>query len=366
MSALISKSVKDIMRKNYIDNLRIICILMLFPYHTCMMYNNWGESFYVYSKPVELFSYFMKISWIWFMPLMFVLAGISSSFALKKRSAKEYIKERVSKLLVPLIFGILLLIPVQTYFAEKHHNEYKRGYFEQYILFFTKKTDLSGYFGGFTPGQLWFILYLFVISLLALPIMLKFNKSNKSVDGKKLSLPLVVLLFIIPTISTLILDIGGKSLGQYFSLFLLGFFILSNDDFIDKLEKYRLPLSISAIIFVVLKTVLYEFVYKKYSDYVYILHCLTMWVCILAFLGLGKRYLNSRNKVTDYFNKASFPIYVFHQSWLVAVGYYVLKITDIVAIQFITIMIISFILTILTYEIAKRIPLTRFMFGIKK
>lgn len=366
MPALISKRVKDIMRKNYIDNLRIICILILFPYHTCMMYNNWGESFYVYSKPVALFSYFVSINWTWFMPLMFVLAGISSSFALKKRSAKEYVKERVSKLFIPLVFGILLLVPIQTYFAEKHHNDYKGGYFEQYILFFTKKTDLTGYFGGFTPGQLWFIMYLFVISLLALPIMLKYKKFNKKIDGKKLSLPLVISMFIIPTLSSLILDFGGKSVGQYFALFLFGFFVFSNDDFIDKLEKYRWQLAISAVTLVALKTILYKVVNSSIYILVDILHCFAMWVCILAFLGLGKRYLNSRSKFTDYFNKASFPIYVFHQSWLVAVGYYVFKITDIVAIQFITIMIVSFILTVITYEIARRIPLTRFMFGIKK
>ena len=155
------------------------------------MYYNWGESLYVFSKPVRVFSYFVSINWTWFMPLMFVIAGISASFALKKRSANEYIKERVSKLLIPLFFGIIFLIPIQTYFVEKYHNNYRGGYFKQYIMFFTKKTDLTGYFGGFTPGQLWFILYLFIISLLALPIMIKYNKSSKKIDGNKLSFPII-------------------------------------------------------------------------------------------------------------------------------------------------------------------------------
>ncbi len=96
-----------------------------------MMYNNFGESFYVYNKPVELLSNFVIINWTWYMPLLFVLAGISSSLAFSKRTAKEFAKERVSKLLIPLIFGILLLVPVQTYFAEKYHNNYADGYFKQ-------------------------------------------------------------------------------------------------------------------------------------------------------------------------------------------------------------------------------------------
>lgn len=299
------------------------------------------------------------------MPLMFVLAGISTSFALKKRLAKEYVKERISKLLIPFVFGILLLIPMQTYFAEKFHNNYKGGYFKQYILFFTKKTDLTGYFGGFTPGQLWFIIYLFVISLIALPIMLKYNKSHKIINGKNLSIPIILPMFLLPLIGTLILNFGGKSVGEYFALFMLGFFVLSVDDVIDRLEKNRFLLTISAVLLTTLKTVLYKVLNNDLYIYVDILQCLAMWICILAILALGKRYLNMRNIFTDYFNKASFPIYVFHQSWLVAIGFYVIDIIDNITAQFITIMVVSFILTVITYEIARRIPLTRFMFGIK-
>jgi hypothetical protein len=37
----------DAMRKHFIDNLRWICVLLLIPYHTCMIYNRFGENFYV-------------------------------------------------------------------------------------------------------------------------------------------------------------------------------------------------------------------------------------------------------------------------------------------------------------------------------
>lgn len=90
---------------------------------------------------------------------------------MEKRSSKEYIKERIKKLLITCISGVLLIVPIMTYFAEKFHNGYDGGYFNQYILFFTKKTDLSGFTGGFTPGHLWFLLCLFVISLIALIVV---------------------------------------------------------------------------------------------------------------------------------------------------------------------------------------------------
>ncbi|MFA9399456.1 MAG: hypothetical protein ACERKV_14480, partial [Clostridiaceae bacterium] len=88
------------------------------------------------------------------------------------------------------------------------------GYFHQYILFFTKETDLTGYTGGFTPAQLWFILYLFIISLIALPITIKYKKSSKKVLVVKLSVLKILPIFLIFSIMSLILDIGGKSLDQ--------------------------------------------------------------------------------------------------------------------------------------------------------
>lgn len=354
------------MRKNYIDNLRIFCILLLFPYHTFMIYNNFGESFYVYNKPVDIFSSFISINWTWFMPLMFTLAGISASFALKKRTVREFTKERVLKLLIPLVFGILLLVPMQTYFAEKYHNGYTDSYLKQYILFFAKETDFTGYTGGFTPGHLWFILYLFVISIISLPITIKFNKYCEKLDGKKFTLIKLISLFLISLIMTPILNIGGKSVGKYFALYLLGFFVLSNDDVINRLEKNKLCLTYLAVFFLIIKYILGE----NYSDDINIICSvsdeLTMWVCILAFLGIGKQNLNYRNKFTIYFNKASFPIYIFHQSILVGVGYYALKFTNVILLQVVMIITFSFILTIICYEIAKRIPIVRFMFGINK
>lgn len=70
------------MRVKYIDNLRILCILLLIPYHACMIYNNWGELFYITGKPSELAGLFTGIVWPWWMYLLFTIAGISSNYAL--------------------------------------------------------------------------------------------------------------------------------------------------------------------------------------------------------------------------------------------------------------------------------------------
>jgi len=353
------------MRKHYIDNLRWFCILLLFPYHAAMVFNSWGENFYIFSQPVKPISAFIIATYPWFMPLLFVLAGISSFYALQKCSNWQYIRERIFKLLIPLVFGILFLVPVQTYFAERFHNQYSGSYFAQYILFFTKPTDLSGYTGGFTPGQLWFLLYLFIISLLALPLMRLYLRSAKKLDGKKWT-PLKLLpLFLVPLVLSPVLDISGKSVGRFFALFMLGFLVLSNEEVLESLEKSRWPLTAAASLLTVTKLITY-FQFNFVSGIpAGIFDTLVMWVCILALLGLGKRYFNQDTPLTAYLSRASFPVYVLHQSCLVAVAYYVVTSIHSIALQYILITLLSAALTFTLYEVVKRIPLIRSGLGIR-
>lgn len=166
------------MRKYYIDNIRILCILLLFPYHTFMFFNTFGDPFYVYSEPIKVLSGIDAIIYPWWMNLLFAVAGISTAYALKKRSGKDYANERLTKLLIPFLVGLLLIIPVQSYIADIFHNGYTGGYFKHYSIFFTRFTTLSGYDGGFTPAHTWFMLYLYVISMITLPIMLWYNRSS--------------------------------------------------------------------------------------------------------------------------------------------------------------------------------------------
>ena len=353
------------MRKYYIDNLRFLCVLLLFPFHACMIYNSFGENFYVKGPGIRLFNDFILFTSPWFMPLLFVIAGISSSYALKKRTAAEYSKERFFKLLLPFLSGLLIYIPIQTYYAEKYHNGYTGSYLHQYVLFFTKPTDLSGYTGGFTPGNLWFILYLFVISLLLLPIRKLFRGFKTGVDGRGLKLIAVLPLFLFPLLMNPILNFSGKSIGENLALFLLGYFVLSNEELQSELEKQRYLLTAAAMLLLIL---LYVITYSSWStDLFYgIASFPVKWACILAILGLGRHFLNFTNSITTYLAKASFPVYIFHQSWLVAVAYYAFRITDHSFLQVLLILSSSILLTFINYELFRRIPLMRLLFGIKK
>jgi len=355
------------MRKYYIDNLRWLAVLMLFPYHIFMIYNSFGESFYIKGADIALTTNFIITTGRWFMPLLFAVAGASSAFALQKRSAVEYIKERITKLLIPLIFGVLLIVPPQTYFAERLHNDYKGGYFEQYILFFTKPTDLSGYHGGFTPAHLWFLMYLFVISLTALPIMKAYQKSNKKIPLQKIPFFILPLLFVLPTLGSLVLDIGGKSLGEFFVYFMFGYFILSDESILKKSEKHRFIMLFISIISTVVILLGWNGIPKGIPEMAYdIFFRFYAWGTILALVGLCRRYLNKRNKITDYFSKSSFAVYIFHQTWIIIVAYYAFMVSSNPFVQMFIILGASVITTFATYELCRRFFVTRFLFGIRK
>jgi len=357
------------MRKYFIDNIRWLCIFMLFPYHIFRIYNAFMEGFYVEGSDVIVTTGFIVATSPWFMPLLFVIAGISSAYALRKKTKRAYVKERVCKLLIPLTAGLLLVVPAQTYFAERFHNGYAGGYFAQYILFFTGPTDLSGYRGGFTPAHLWFILYLFVISLVALPIMSIYQNSKWKLAPEKVPMWIVPLLGAIPLLMNPILDFGGLSVGEFFAWFMLGYLLLSSDGLIEKLDRRRIPLLLVTLVMMAFYVgmwllQLYDIVAVP-MIFFGVFARLYGWIAILAILGLGNHYLNFRNKRTDYLSAASFPVYVFHQTWIIAVAYYVLRAVDSVPLQMGLILVGSFLLTYATYELCRRIPGIRFLFGIK-
>ncbi|MCH4154303.1 MAG: acyltransferase family protein [Saccharofermentans sp.] len=353
-------------RKYYIDNLRWLAILMLFPFHTAQIWNG-GEysGFYIWSHTNDFMYAFSTFVYPWYMTLLFAISGMSLKFALQKRTPKQIIVERVNKLMIPFVFGVLVLVPIMTYVAEIFFNGYTGTYLNQYILFFTKQTDLTGYSGGFTPAHLWFLLYLFVISLIALLLVYIQKRKFPSLSFSKMPYMAIILLFIPEWLMQYILNIGGKSIGQYLFLFIVGYYILADDKVLEKLKKYRL---ISLGIWLSSGGV-YTYLYcfgEMRNELGTGLYVFFGWMGILALLGIGQTILNFTNKFSQYMSKASFPIYILHLSILVVVGYFVLKLQLNIASQFIIIVIASFGITVLLYEVVRRIPYLRTAVGIAR
>lgn len=367
ISTIKSKNDTQNARKHYIDNLRWLAILLLFPFHAAQLWCGDGSApvFYVWSHvsmPLQVFS---TAVYPWFMTLLFTIAGMSAKYALRRRTDRQFLAERAKKLLVPFVFGTLVLAPVMTYVANVFFFDYKGTYLQQYGIFFTKFTDLTGYDGGFTPGHYWFLLYLFVISAFALLVVKVQKKLTPDLRAKSLPFGVLLLMFVPEWLCLYVANISGKSLGQFAFLFLLGYYVLSEDAAQEKIKRHRF---ISLALWLT-SGVLYVYLYcfrGVQSELITGLYVLYGWTGILTLLGVGQKCLDFRSGLTDHMSRASFPIYILHMPVLTVVGFFVLKMQLGTAAQFTLVMLLSFVLTLALYELVRRVPVLRTMIGIGK
>lgn len=353
------------MRRHYIDNLRSLAILVLIPYHAAMAWNSWGEPNYmmfganrVLSSIVVAFSPFL-------MPLLFLLAGMSTKFALGKRTAGQYVLERVKRLIIPLLFGTLVFMPVMTYLADKHNCGYLGTFLGHYKVFFTKFTDLTGGDGGFSFGQFWFLLYLFLISLICLGIIMLQKKAFPKAEANA-PLWLAVLLGIpVPLISGL-LEISGKSIVLYAYIFLIGYYVFSNDEVIAKISRFRfvfLVLGLAADIANV-----YMFLWASSSNAIInnIVKDAATWFMMLALLGIGKSALDKSSKLSAYLSSRSFAFFSLHYIFVTMFQYLFSGVfAGNTAMLYLVPVLISYVLTFLLCEVFVRIPVLSFLIGVK-
>lgn len=352
---------KDTFRRYDIDNLRNLTILLLFPVHTFMVWNDFGSRFYVWAGESRLLSTLIVLVNPWFMPVLFVLAGISARYALEKRTTREFVRERIRKLFIPFVGGMIFLVPFQTLYARKYFDQYEGSLLDNWKYFFTHLTDFSGYDGGFTPGHLWFILFLFLISLAALVLFHFCPYERVKARVEKIPAFGIFLLFIPVWLMYHLGNFGGFSLGKSLALYLLGYYVLSNEEAMAKVEKNIKWIGGLWLV----GTAALVLLYYHFSYYGDLWINYIGWNSILVLLVFGKNYLNRKTKFTVYFNQASYPIYILHQSILVAIAYYVVKMGDNLPVQAAAVCIGSFVLTVAAYHLIRVIPFVRKIVGIK-
>lgn len=353
------------MRKHYIDNLRWITLLILIPYHTAMTWNTWGEPNYIYFEGNRLISSIIVFFSPYFMPLLFVLAGISTRFALQKRTYKEYLMERVRRLLVPFLFGTVVLMPIMAYLADKFNCSYSGGFPEHYTIFFTKYTDLIGADGGFSLGQFWFLLYLFIISVVGVGII---TVTKRFFLKTEMTIPFWLVLVLglpLPLLSEL-LSIGGKSLVEYTYLFMLGYYIFADEKIISKAEKNCWLLFGMGLVATILNVYFFIWSGNEYILLNTITKYVSEWVMVIALIGLGKRNLNFSGKVENYMNKRSFLFYIYHFIWVVLFQYILYGVFENnTSVLFAGTVLLAYLITFVCCEISIRVPILCFLTGTK-
>lgn len=354
------------MRKHFIDNIRCLIILLLIPYHAAQAFNTWGELNYFLFYPDKVISSFIVFCSPFYMPVMFLLAGVSARYALKKRTYGQFISERVKRLIIPFVFGTLFFCPILAYIGDKTNCGYDGGFVVHYRVFFTKWTDLSGFDGGFGVGQFWFLYFLFVISVAGIGIIALSKRMFK--NEKARNMPFWMLcLFVLPLPFLYdLLVVGGKSFAEYLYVFLIGYYIFANDNVLETTEKNRHVTFTVGLIAGIADVYMFIWSGKEFGNINTVAKAFTEWFMILALIGNGKHLLNHSGKVANYLSGRSYLFFSIHFLWIVLFQYWFsVLVGNNTMLAYILPVACAYPVTFACAEIAFRIPFMRFLMGQK-
>jgi glucans biosynthesis protein C len=352
--------------------LRVLGVLLLIPFHVALIFVLDPYTI-MYIRDVvnsRLLAGATGFIHLWHMPMLFIISGYATYFALGFRSVRQYIRERTLRLLVPLIFGMLTFVPFTTYIQHSHTLSLQEGY----LRFFRIDLEhLDGMNGAFTPAHLWFILYLFVFSLVGLPLFLalRSEKGNRFIKnlGMAMQAPLSPILWGVPlTLVAAVNILGDMNPLYYFLIFVYGFVLASDARFqgaIDKLTWVALAYGLfEGVVNLMLPL-------SRYAEWTLqwmalgLMYQIGRWALTLAALGLGHRFLNRTNNLLRYASEAAMPFYLLHMTFSVVTGYFVVQLDAPVAVKYPLIVLVATGFTLIAYELVRRWNGSRWLFGMK-
>ncbi len=147
--------------------LRVVGMLLVFAVHVAEPFNPWDAWHIQNAARSKWLGELALLLAPWIMPLFMVLAGESAWYALAKRSAGAYVRERLLRIGLPLVAGILILVPPQVWLERRLNGQFSGSLVAFYPHFFDGVYPQ----GNFSWHHLWFLVFLLVFSLLTLPVL---------------------------------------------------------------------------------------------------------------------------------------------------------------------------------------------------
>ncbi|RPJ44628.1 MAG: acyltransferase, partial [Chloroflexi bacterium] len=346
-------------RINYLDWLRVLGVLLVFIYHTTRLYNveDWAVKNAIWYPAVEVWNNTITT---WMMPFLFVISGASLFFALGKGGFGKFLKDKILRLLVPLLVGALTHVALQSYLWDTTHGTFRGNFFQFLPGYYLTSINWMG-------AHLWYLLVLFIFSILLYPLMrwLKGGGSGllSKLDGVlsttwvlyMLAFPLLLPYILFDPDSVLLADQGGYPYIMYLWFLLLGFIIVSGERIQEKVRRLRWVSLAAGLAMVAGFSALYTLTADKETISPALVLAVTMrmfggWIGVLAFLGLGMQSLTARTPRLEYANEAVLPFYILHQTVLLAVAYFVLQWALPDVLEWAVVGVVSFALIMVIYE----------------
>lgn len=369
------------MRRHDLDWLRVLVFGLLIFYHVGMFFVPW--EFHIKNNVIyDWLTYLMWFVNQWRLPILFIISGMGTYYAIQKRTKTQFTLERIKRLGLPLIFGMLFIISPQVYFERLNKHQFIGNYFE----FWPNQLFTAPYpEGNFSWHHLWFLPYLLVFSIILVPLLfyLKNHPDNKFIFLiKNITVkPIGLYVFVIPLyfIETLIephFPVTHALIDDWFTfincivLFFFGFILISiKDTFWNSVEIYRKHFLIAGILsFSIMLFITQQYENSFIRHYIEALFkVLNLWSWILTLFGFSATYLNNKSKVLSYTNEAAYPFYILHQTIMIGIAYYLIELDWSLAAKSSILILGTFGLSWLAYEFLIRPwKYIRPLFGLKK
>jgi glucans biosynthesis protein C len=362
-----------------LDWLRVIVFGILILYHVGMFFVPWGW----HLKNNTLYPWLqwpMMFVNQWRLPMLFVISGIGTWFALGYRNLPGFVGERTRRLLLPLVFGILVIIPPQIYFERVAYGQWEGSY-----ISFLLGPAFQGTYpeGNFSWHHLWFLVYLLVFSYILAPLFVYLRRRPDNrllrLTRKLVSHPAGVLLPILPlTLAeawlrplfpvTHALYNDWFTLSRYGLLFLVGFLLGgAAASFRSMVVTYRRGFLVSGMSLSLLYLACIGFSCAMPGIFWPVLRAAGSWIMIMAISGYAATYLNRDSKVLRYCNQAVYPFYTLHQTITVAIAFFIMDKDWTFFPKAVILTAGTFGISWLLYEFfIRRVKLVGQLFGIKK
>jgi surface polysaccharide O-acyltransferase-like enzyme len=355
------------MRRHWIDNLRWVTVLLVLLYHVIYYYNNKGVIGGIggFGDGPQYQDVIMYILYPWFMPLLFILAGISARYALERHPEKEWFKVRTRKLVVPSTIGLLFFGFLTGFFnsltAPADNALTALPLAIKYLIW-----TISG------TGPLWFIQDLWLLSLLLL-LIIKLDTLDRvwRACGNMGLIP-VILMGVMFWLGhkTLVMNPDPTSAEGLWNLykpifyaipFLMGYFIFSHDKIMELVQKAWKPAMISAVVSGTILIITTFGQNNTLPQYLCTpLNNIYGWLMCLAMMGWFKCRFDGTGHIATYMTRSSYGIYIVHYLIVSSLGYTLKVCTAMPPIcMYLILTVAVFTLSPLLYEVLRRIPFLR-------